>query len=95
MQASRALNASASDDPADVRSIRFELHRSRLLEEFRHPTACVEHASLAPTCRREGCPPVGIMTRKNRTLSPVVQLFIEHLRAVAKSMSAPAEARKG
>jgi hypothetical protein len=35
------------------------------------------------------------MTRKNRTLSPVVQLFIEHLRAVAKSMSAPAEARKG
>jgi hypothetical protein len=35
------------------------------------------------------------MTWKNRTLSPVVQLFIEHLRAVAKSMFAPAKVRKG
>jgi DNA-binding transcriptional LysR family regulator len=30
-----------------------------------------------------------IVTLKNRTLSPVVQLFVEHLRAVAKTMSAP------
>jgi hypothetical protein len=32
---------------------------------------------------------------ENRTLSPVVRLFIEHLRVVAKSMFAPAKARKG
>ena len=31
---------------------------------------------------------VGIVTLKNRTLSPVVQLFVEHVRAVAKTMSA-------
>jgi len=32
--------------------------------------------------------PLAIFTLKNRTLSPVVQLFIEHTRAVAQSMSA-------
>jgi DNA-binding transcriptional LysR family regulator len=30
--------------------------------------------------------PVGILTLKNRTLSPVVQLFIDHVREVAKSL---------
>jgi DNA-binding transcriptional LysR family regulator len=34
--------------------------------------------------------PVAIFTLKNRTLSPVVQLFIEHVRAVAKTVSKPA-----
>ena len=33
--------------------------------------------------------PIAVVTLKNRTLSPVVQLFIEDLRAVAKSMLAP------
>lgn len=33
--------------------------------------------------------PVAILTLKNRTLSPVVQLFIEHVRASATSMLAP------
>src|SRR5450759_1065451 len=33
--------------------------------------------------------PVAIVTLKNRTVSPVVQLFVEHLRAVAKTMFAP------
>jgi DNA-binding transcriptional LysR family regulator len=33
--------------------------------------------------------PIAIVTLKNRTVSPVVQLFVEHLRAVAKTMSAP------
>ena len=33
--------------------------------------------------------PIAILTLKNRTLGPVVQLFIEHLRAVAKSISVP------
>jgi DNA-binding transcriptional LysR family regulator len=32
---------------------------------------------------------VAIVTLKNRTLSPVVRLFVEHVRAVAKTMSAP------
>ena len=31
--------------------------------------------------------PVGVMTLKNRTVSPVVQLFIEHARKVAKSLA--------
>jgi DNA-binding transcriptional LysR family regulator len=33
--------------------------------------------------------PIAIVTLKNRTLSPAVQLFIEHARSVAKSMKAP------
>lgn len=33
--------------------------------------------------------PIAILTLKNRTLGPVVRLFIEHLRAVAKTISAP------
>jgi DNA-binding transcriptional LysR family regulator len=40
--------------------------------------------------------PIAIFTLKNRTLSPVVQLFIEHAHEVAKSMRAAAEpARAG
>jgi DNA-binding transcriptional LysR family regulator len=31
--------------------------------------------------------PVGIVTLKNRTLSPVAQLFIEHAREVAKPLA--------
>jgi DNA-binding transcriptional LysR family regulator len=33
--------------------------------------------------------PVGIFTLKNRTLSPVVQLFVEQARAVSKSLMKP------
>src|SRR5262249_53633991 len=36
-----------------------------------------------PTARR----PIGIVTLKNRTLSPVAQLFIEHAREVAKPLA--------
>jgi len=32
--------------------------------------------------------PVAIVTLKNRTLSPLVQIFIDHLRAFANSMAA-------
>lgn len=32
---------------------------------------------------------IAIVTLKNRTVNPVVQLFVEHLRVVAKTMSAP------
>jgi DNA-binding transcriptional LysR family regulator len=49
---------------------------------------------VLPINFRIKAPPVAIIRLKNRTLSPVVQLFIEHLRAVAKSVPAPAEARK-
>jgi DNA-binding transcriptional LysR family regulator len=31
--------------------------------------------------------PIAILTLKNRTVGPVVQLFIEHLRAVAEAKS--------
>jgi DNA-binding transcriptional LysR family regulator len=37
---------------------------------------------LPTTCR-----PVGIVTLKNRTLSPVAQLFIDHAREVAKTLA--------
>jgi len=37
---------------------------------------------------------VAIITLKNRTVSPVVELFIEHVRAVAKIMSAPPSVSK-
>jgi len=41
--------------------------------------------------------PMGVFTLKNRTLSPVVEVFIEHARAVAKSIAMPLEvaARRG
>ena len=37
---------------------------------------------------------VAIITLKNRTVSPVVQLFVEQLRAVAKTMFAPSGVRR-
>ena len=36
---------------------------------------------------------VAILTLKNRTASPVAQLFVEHLRAVAKTMSGRSDSR--
>jgi hypothetical protein len=36
-----------------------------------------------------------VVTLKNRTVSPVVQLFIEHVRAVAKTMFAPSGSTSG
>ena len=38
---------------------------------------------------------VAIVTLKNRTASPVVQLFAEHVRAVAKTMFAPSSSGSG
>jgi hypothetical protein len=32
--------------------------------------------------------PIGIITLKNRTLTPTAQLFIDHARAVAKPLGA-------
>ena len=40
---------------------------------------------VLPINLRIKSPPITIVRLKNRTLSPVVQLFIEHLRAVANS----------
>lgn len=45
---------------------------------------------VLPIELRVKSPPIVIVRLKNRTLSPVVQLFIDHLRTVAKSKSAPA-----
>lgn len=39
--------------------------------------------------------PIAILTLKNRTVGPVVQLFIDQLRAVAKTMSAPVREIQG
>jgi DNA-binding transcriptional LysR family regulator len=39
--------------------------------------------------------PVAIFRLKHRTVSPVVQKFVEHLRAAAKSMAAPGRPRVG
>jgi DNA-binding transcriptional LysR family regulator len=44
-----------------------------------------------PTARR----PVGIFTLKNRTLSPVAQLFIDCTRKVAKSMAGRPQSHRG
>jgi DNA-binding transcriptional LysR family regulator len=43
-----------------------------------------------PTTRR----PVGVVTLRNRTISPVAQLFIDCAREVAKSIAVPAQTRK-
>jgi DNA-binding transcriptional LysR family regulator len=37
--------------------------------------------------------PIGLVTLQNRTVSPAVQLFIENLRAVAKTLVVPAKSR--
>ena len=39
--------------------------------------------------------PVGIVTLKNRTLSPVAQLFIDSAREVAKQLASQKEKRQG
>jgi DNA-binding transcriptional LysR family regulator len=44
---------------------------------------------VLPIKFRVKAPPIVIVRLKNRTLSPVVGLFIEHLRAVARSKSSP------
>lgn len=43
---------------------------------------------VLPIDLRATASPIAIITLKNRTLSPIAQLFIEELRAVAKSMPA-------
>ncbi len=47
-----------------------------------------------PVDMHANLPPWSIVRLKYRTISPVVQLFIEELRAVAKSMAVPPERRK-
>jgi DNA-binding transcriptional LysR family regulator len=48
---------------------------------------------VLPIELRIKAPPVVIIRLKNRTVSPVVQLFIEHLRKVAKSVSGSAKSQ--
>ena len=42
---------------------------------------------VLPVQLQHDCMPIGVATLKNRTLSPVAQLFIQHAREVAKSRS--------
>jgi DNA-binding transcriptional LysR family regulator len=55
-----------------------------------------KHSSLKvlpvelPTTHRQ----IGIITLKNRTLSPLAKLFIEHAREVAKSIAVTRGSRK-
>jgi DNA-binding transcriptional LysR family regulator len=48
---------------------------------------------VLPINLRPKAPPIVLLRLKNRTLSPVVQVFIEHLRQVAKSVPDRAEER--
>jgi len=48
---------------------------------------------ILPIDLRRKAPPIVLLRLKNRTLSPVVQVFIEHLRQVAKSVPDRAEER--
>jgi DNA-binding transcriptional LysR family regulator len=43
---------------------------------------------VLPVALRQSSVPVGIVTLKNRTLSPVARLFMEHAREVARSLKA-------
>jgi DNA-binding transcriptional LysR family regulator len=49
---------------------------------------------VLPIDLRTAAPPIAIIKLKNRTLTPVAQLLIEHLREVAKSVSAQAKVQK-
>ena len=71
--------------------------RLSLLSGGRFLTLCSTSALRFPT-KRQGIKvlpvqlpfarvPVGIVTLKNRTLSPVAQLFIEHAREVARPLA--------
>ncbi|AIO35422.1 bacterial regulatory helix-turn-helix, lysR family protein [Burkholderia cenocepacia] len=40
-------------------------------------------------------PPISLITLKRRTLSPVVERFVEHVRNIAKSMNQPAHSSEG
>ena len=71
--------------------------RIRLLTTGRYLTTFPSSALRFPTKRRElkvlpvrlpmAPVPIGIITLKSRTLSPVSQLFIEHAREVAKPLA--------
>jgi DNA-binding transcriptional LysR family regulator len=58
------------------------LQRSLLQFPVKHPSLKVLPAELAATRR-----PTGLMTLKNRTLSPVARLFIECAREIAKPLA--------
>ena len=55
----------------------------------KHPSLKVLPVEL-PTTHRQ----IGIITLKNRTLSPLAKLFIEHAREVAKSIAVTRGSRK-
>lgn len=92
-----AFRVSGLDHPrATVVTLPGEV-RTRLLASGRFlsisPTSALRFATERPKLKvlpvdlPRARLPVGIVTLKNRTLSPVAQLFIEHAREVAKSLA--------
>ena len=94
-----AFEAHGLKVPVERVSVSFILLRNHLLATGRFlsvlPDSVLRHNAkqwslkALPIDLRIKPRPIAVVTLKNRTLSPVVQLFIEHLRAVAKSMLAP------
>ena len=95
--AMEAFRASGLDNPrvivvSDLAQVRMSLLATgRFLTIFpastmRFPTRRTEFKVL-PVKLPKASAPVGIVTLKNRTLSPVARLFIEHAHAVAKPLA--------
>jgi DNA-binding transcriptional LysR family regulator len=95
--AMEAFRASGIDYPRATAVIVPALVRISLLATGRFLTMCSTSLLRFPTSRPEikvlpvelpiAPVPIGIVTLKNRTLSPVAQLFIEHAREVAKPLA--------
>lgn len=92
-----AFEAEGLEVPAEKVITSFILMRSHLLATGRFltvlPDSVLQYNARQwalrslPIRLRTKPQPIAIVTLKNRTISPVVQLFIEHLRTVAKAFS--------
>jgi DNA-binding transcriptional LysR family regulator len=92
-----AFEAQGLKIPAEKVITSFILMRNHLLATGRFLTVLPESVlqynakqwalRALPIKLRTKSRPIAIITLKNRTISPVVQLFIEHLRTVAKAFS--------
>jgi DNA-binding transcriptional LysR family regulator len=92
-----AFEAQGLKIPAEKVITSFILMRNHLLATGRFLTVLPESVlrynakqwalRALPIKLRTKSRPIAIITLKNRTIGPVVQLFIEHLRTVAKSFS--------
>ena len=93
-----AFDANGLELPAESVTAASILLRSQLLASGRYVTMLPDSVlrytakqwslKILPIDLRIEPWPIAILTMKNRTLGPVAQLFIEHVRAVARSFSA-------